>query len=107
MAVMEFQVKIVTLILILSLKAGTPARFPDVSRFHGWWPDKGGDDKSSLTDYQVVYLPKLVPREALNFDLQLVPNRRLVSPQFRVWSENGEEEPLSDVNPSSRLDNDG
>ncbi|XP_050670666.1 A disintegrin and metalloproteinase with thrombospondin motifs adt-2-like isoform X2 [Leptidea sinapis] len=121
MAAMEFQVKIVTLILILSLKAGTPARFPDVSRFHGWWPDNGGDDKSSLTDYQVVYLPKLVPREALsetgsgkddipfpysfnafgrNFDLQLVPNRRLVSPQFRVWSENGEEEPLSDVNPS-------
>ncbi|CAK1544623.1 unnamed protein product [Leptosia nina] len=76
------------------------------------------ESEPGLRDVQIVYLPKLVPREALsssesvqedvpfsysfnafgrNFDLQLVPNRRLVSPQFRVWSDNGEEESLSDV----------
>lgn len=35
-----------------------------------------------------------------NFELQLVPNRRLVSPQFGVWSEEGQEKPLSAIDAS-------
>lgn len=36
-------------------------------------------------------------RNSRNFDLQLLPNRRLVSSQFRVWSENGPDEALSTI----------
>lgn len=35
-----------------------------------------------------------------NFELQLVPNRRLVSPEFRVWTDLGQESKLSAVDPS-------
>ncbi|CAG9132357.1 unnamed protein product [Plutella xylostella] len=71
-----------------------------------WWSDSGPD-----SERQVVYLPALLPREAQSasgrqedvpfkyqfdafgrsFDLQLVPNRRLLSPHFRVWGSEGAE----------------
>lgn len=35
-----------------------------------------------------------------SFDLQLVPNRRLVSPQFAVWSEQGQEVPHTVIDTS-------
>ncbi|XP_038208289.1 A disintegrin and metalloproteinase with thrombospondin motifs adt-2-like isoform X1 [Zerene cesonia] len=117
---MAFQVKTVIILLFFTLRAGTPAHFPNILPFSSWLvrnqEDVGGNPEGD--EVQVVYLPKPVPREALsssdssqdtvpfpysfkafgrNFDLQLVPNRRLVSPQFRVWSERGEEDPLSDV----------
>ncbi|KAG7310924.1 hypothetical protein JYU34_003763 [Plutella xylostella] len=71
-----------------------------------WWSEAGPD-----SERQVVYLPALLPREAQSasgrqedvpfkyqfdafgrsFDLQLVPNRRLLSPHFRVWGSEGAE----------------
>ncbi|XP_026320254.1 A disintegrin and metalloproteinase with thrombospondin motifs adt-2-like isoform X2 [Hyposmocoma kahamanoa] len=92
---------------------------------HGWWSGTGrGEQREGAegeTDVQVVYLPALLPREAQSatnrpyddvplpysfdafgrsFELQLVPNRRLLSPEFRVWSERGQETPLSSVDVS-------
>ncbi|RVE49347.1 hypothetical protein evm_005962 [Chilo suppressalis] len=83
----------------------------DLLSVHGWW----GEERSRTSedsDVQVVYLPALLPREAQlstdknndeiplpysfdafgrSFNLQLVPNRRLVSSNFRVWSDQGPE----------------
>ncbi|CAG9581270.1 unnamed protein product [Danaus chrysippus] len=110
-------VGIVFVALFFMLRVTKAARFPDISAFNGWWSKGGSDDDSrGNKDVEVVYLPALIPREAQvaedsaqndiplpysfeafgkNFDLQLLPNRRLVSPQFRVWSEDGPEDPLS------------
>ncbi|XP_047511015.1 A disintegrin and metalloproteinase with thrombospondin motifs 14-like [Pieris napi] len=117
---MAFQIKTVIVILFFALHTGTPAHFS--KPLYGWWLENlvSIGTEAVDKDVQVVYLPKLVPREALSseskqddvpfsysfnafgrdFDLQLVPNRRLLAPQFRVWSEKGEEEPLSDVDAS-------
>ncbi|CAH2102707.1 unnamed protein product [Euphydryas editha] len=117
--------KIVFVALSFALRSSTPARFPDILPFHGWWSSglNSAEEKPehSSKDVQVVYLPALVPREAQsegnsakddiplpysfdafgrNFDLQLLPNRRLVSPHFKVWSENGPDDPLSSVDSS-------
>ncbi|XP_059048068.1 A disintegrin and metalloproteinase with thrombospondin motifs adt-2-like [Achroia grisella] len=116
--------EIVTVALFFVLRAGAPARFPELLPAQSWWFGAGrGEDEAEpreteSTDVQVVYLPALLPREAQSaadklqdeiplpysfdafgrsFELQLVPNRRLVSPQFRVWSDEGQEEPLSTV----------
>ncbi|CAB3240453.1 unnamed protein product [Arctia plantaginis] len=91
----------------------------DLLPLHGWWTNTDGLQDSS--DIQVVYLPALLPREAQleadkpnddiplpysfdafgrNFELQLVPNRRLVSPEFRVWSDLGQESTLSSIDAS-------
>nr|XP_026494741.1 A disintegrin and metalloproteinase with thrombospondin motifs adt-2-like [Vanessa tameamea] len=117
-------VQIVFVALFFALRGSTPARFPDILPSYGWWSTGLNTDETpdeSSKDVQVVYLPALVPREAQstefspksdvplpysfdafgrNFDLQLLPNRRLVSPQFRVWSEDGPDEPLSSVDSS-------
>ncbi|XP_068626453.1 A disintegrin and metalloproteinase with thrombospondin motifs adt-2-like [Battus philenor] len=105
---------IAVVVLLFVLRAGSPARFPEILPLQGWWDARDGGD------VQVVYLPALIPREAQSttdedgdvplpysfnafgrtFDLQLVPNRRLVSPQFAVWSETGEEAPLSEIDTS-------
>ncbi|XP_072937125.1 A disintegrin and metalloproteinase with thrombospondin motifs adt-2-like [Epargyreus clarus] len=118
---MALRVQSVVVALLFALRAGTPAHFPDLEHFprlplQGWWGGRGAGE-----DVQVVYLPALLPREAhsaadapaddvpldysfdafgRSFDLQLVPNRRLVAPQFRVWSEHGQDEPLSAVDAS-------
>ncbi|KPI94766.1 A disintegrin and metalloproteinase with thrombospondin motifs 3 [Papilio xuthus] len=98
-------------VLLCALRATTPARFPEVLPLQGWFE---GQDAGEA-EMQLVYLPALLPREAQSagdaddrdvplpykfdafgrsFDLRLLPNRGLVSPQFAVWSENGEEAPL-------------
>ncbi|KAJ0182622.1 hypothetical protein K1T71_001991 [Dendrolimus kikuchii] len=112
---------VIVVALLFVLRAGAPARFPDLFPLHGWWTGVEGRGSGSSGDVQVVYLPALLPREAQsasdepyddiplpytfdafgrNFDLQLVPNRRLLSPEFRVWSERGQEAPLSAVDAS-------
>ncbi|KAL4716069.1 hypothetical protein ACJJTC_002834 [Scirpophaga incertulas] len=91
----------------------------DFATVYSWWG--GGRTVSSYgtnetPDEQVVFLPALLPREAQlsadkqhdevplpysfsafgrSFNLKLVPNRRLVSRHFRVWSESGQEPRLS------------
>ncbi|CAH2050237.1 unnamed protein product, partial [Iphiclides podalirius] len=115
---MALRVDKVVVVLLLVLRVGTPARFPnkqEVLPLHDRW---GAQDTDG--EMQVVYLPALLPREAQStsndvedvplpysfdafgrsFDLQLVPNRRLVSPQFAVWSEQGQEAPLSAIDTS-------
>ncbi|XP_028176382.1 A disintegrin and metalloproteinase with thrombospondin motifs adt-2-like [Ostrinia furnacalis] len=125
--------EIVTVALLFVLRAGAPARFPEhvlcffQDYFHGWWTDERGKHGPD-SDVQVVYLPALLPREAQlsadrpyddiplpysfdafgrSFELQLVPNRRLVSPQFQVWSDRGQEEPLSAVDASCHFQHSG
>ncbi|XP_030026870.2 A disintegrin and metalloproteinase with thrombospondin motifs adt-2 [Manduca sexta] len=123
---MAWRTDIVTVALFFVLRAGAPARFPELLPINGWWNTgrgAAGPDgaRAESADVQVVYLPALLPREAQssvddahddiplpysfdafgrNFELQLVPNRRLVAPEFRVWSERGAEEPLSSVDSS-------
>ncbi|XP_026731681.1 A disintegrin and metalloproteinase with thrombospondin motifs adt-2-like [Trichoplusia ni] len=110
---------LVIVALVCVLGGGAPARFPDFFSLHGWWTN--ADHVQDSSDVQVVYLPALIPREAQlaadkaiddipvpysfdafgrNFELQLVPNRRLVSPEFRVWTDLGQESKLSAVDPS-------
>ncbi|XP_013134598.1 PREDICTED: A disintegrin and metalloproteinase with thrombospondin motifs 7-like [Papilio polytes] len=106
-------------VLLCALRATTPARFPEVLPLQGWFEGQGAEQGEA--EVQLVYLPALLPREAQStddadlhdiplpykfdafgrsFDLRLLPNRRLVSPQFAVWSENGEEAPLSSIDTS-------
>ncbi|XP_073958021.1 A disintegrin and metalloproteinase with thrombospondin motifs adt-2-like isoform X2 [Choristoneura fumiferana] len=81
-----------------------------------WWSE-GARGGGGGADVQVVYLPALLPREAQlasdrpddvplpysfdafgrSFELQLVPNRRLLARGFGVWSESGHDAPLSAV----------
>ncbi|XP_013194658.2 A disintegrin and metalloproteinase with thrombospondin motifs adt-2 [Amyelois transitella] len=114
---MTARAEIVAVALFFVLRGGAPASFP------GWWTsdEQGREHQARGADVQVVYLPALLPREAQfaadgphgdiplpynfdafgrSFELQLVPNRRLVAPQFGVWSERGQEEPLSAVDVS-------
>ncbi|XP_053617820.1 A disintegrin and metalloproteinase with thrombospondin motifs adt-2-like [Plodia interpunctella] len=113
---MAARAEIVTVALLVVLRVGAPASFP------GWWTgEERGRHAQAQDEVQVVYLPALLPREAQSaadrphddvplpynfdafgrsFELQLVPNRRLVSPQFGVWSERGPERPLSTVDVS-------
>ncbi|XP_049880503.1 A disintegrin and metalloproteinase with thrombospondin motifs adt-2-like [Pectinophora gossypiella] len=121
-AAMGARLDIVMVALLCVLRAAAPARFPS------WWDEQprgpeaesAGSARADGEDVQVVYLPALLPREAQsaadrqqdvpvhysfdafgrNFELELVPNRRLVSPQFRVWSERGQEAPLSGADAS-------
>ncbi|XP_045775267.1 A disintegrin and metalloproteinase with thrombospondin motifs 14-like [Maniola jurtina] len=116
-------VQIVVVAVFFALRCGTPARFPEILPFHGWWSNglSSRHSQEASKDEQVVYLPALVAREAQSaddssrddiplpysfdafgrsFDLQLIPNRRLISPQFRVWSDHGPDEPLSTVDSS-------
>ncbi|XP_012551184.1 A disintegrin and metalloproteinase with thrombospondin motifs adt-2 [Bombyx mori] len=118
---MSFRTFIVTLTVMYLVQCVAPARFPELLPTFGWWQEEGRGERGHGADVQVVYLPALLPREAQssvdgsnddvplpynfdafgrNFDLQLVPNRRLVSPEFRVWTERGEEKPLSSVDAS-------
>ncbi|CAK1601860.1 unnamed protein product [Parnassius mnemosyne] len=112
---MALRVDIATIVLLFVLRAGAPASFPEILPLHGWWA--GAQEGGGSEEAQVVYLPALLPRAAQSasddaddiplhysfdafgrsFDLQLVPNRRLMSPQFSVWSERGEETPLSTI----------
>ncbi|KAJ2947773.1 hypothetical protein O0L34_g9553 [Tuta absoluta] len=115
--------ELATVALLWVLRAAACARFPDILPVHGWWSGRGASDsdEAGSEDIQVVYLPALLPREAessfsgrdddvpvqynfdafgRSFELQLVPNRRLLSPQFGVWSEEGEDAPLSAVDSS-------
>ncbi|KAI5635748.1 reprolysin family propeptide domain-containing protein [Phthorimaea operculella] len=113
--------ELATVALLWVLRAAAAARFPDILPVHGWWSGRGAHDNDDgggpgSEDIQVVYLPALLPREAessvsgrdddvpvqynfdafgRSFELQLVPNRRLLSPQFGVWSEDGQDAPLS------------
>ncbi|KAJ8736459.1 hypothetical protein PYW08_007115 [Mythimna loreyi] len=123
---MALRSDLVLVALLSVVRGAAPARFPALLPLHGWWTNPERVRESP--DIQVVYLPALLPREAQlasdkpaddiplpysfdafgrNFELQLVPNRRLVSPEFRVWSDQGQEATLSAVDPTCHFQHSG
>ncbi|KAH9641603.1 hypothetical protein HF086_009206, partial [Spodoptera exigua] len=95
-AVMALASDIVLVTLLCVVRDGAPARFPikfglSLHRFY-------------LQSFHVIIFSSIISR---NFELQLVPNRRLVSPEFRVWSDQGQEATLSAVDPSCHFQHAG